>query len=231
MFLKDSVNCIVLLCFWLTSYAVLVWFNAVLFFFSDFCALKVKPPNLLVVMRPPQHPPPASRQLRPRNLNLAQFPLKHRPHRTLARPFWIPHCPLAMAIPACPTMLACQVCPVPFSTVPLSSCRLLQPSSMHSTSTRLVMADTPILQVGIPPKGLVNYCKNPSLPQWVILCLTFISSLFWSFFFSTGFDDLSQAHAGGDYGKGYGGSSQSQAKPSNSTGKGLSHTLSSIALI
>ncbi|XP_034162496.2 ubiquitin-associated protein 2b isoform X1 [Pangasianodon hypophthalmus] len=45
----------------------------------------------------------------------------------------------------------------------------------------------------------------------------------------SGFDDLSQAHAGGDYGKGYGGSSQSQAKPSNSTGKapGLSGSASS----
>ncbi|XP_035391956.1 ubiquitin-associated protein 2b isoform X1 [Electrophorus electricus] len=38
--------------------------------------------------------------------------------------------------------------------------------------------------------------------------------------YASAFDDLSQAHAGGDYGKGgYGGSSQSQAKPSNSTGK------------
>ncbi|XP_058245926.1 ubiquitin-associated protein 2b isoform X1 [Hemibagrus wyckioides] len=44
-----------------------------------------------------------------------------------------------------------------------------------------------------------------------------------------GFDDLSQAHAGGDYGKGYGSSSQSQAKSSNSTGKapGLSGSASS----
>lgn len=41
------------------------------------------------------------------------------------------------------------------------------------------------------------------------------------FFYHTGFDDLSQAHAGGDYGKGYGSSSQSQAKSSNSVGKGL----------
>ncbi|XP_060787371.1 ubiquitin-associated protein 2b isoform X2 [Neoarius graeffei] len=47
--------------------------------------------------------------------------------------------------------------------------------------------------------------------------------------YASGFDDLSQAHAGGDYGKGYGGSSQSQAKPSNSTGKapGLSGSASS----
>uniref|UniRef100_A0AAR2KAB4 UBA domain-containing protein n=1 Tax=Pygocentrus nattereri TaxID=42514 RepID=A0AAR2KAB4_PYGNA len=47
--------------------------------------------------------------------------------------------------------------------------------------------------------------------------------------YASGFDDLSQAHAGADYGKGYGGSSQSQAKPSNSTGKapGLSGSASS----
>ncbi|XP_047011404.1 ubiquitin-associated protein 2b isoform X2 [Ictalurus punctatus] len=37
--------------------------------------------------------------------------------------------------------------------------------------------------------------------------------------YASGYDDLSQSHAGGDYGKGYGGSAQSQAKPSNSTGK------------
>ncbi|XP_072538471.1 ubiquitin-associated protein 2b isoform X2 [Salminus brasiliensis] len=48
--------------------------------------------------------------------------------------------------------------------------------------------------------------------------------------YASGFDDLSQAHTGGDYGKGgYGGSSQSQAKPSNSAGKapGLSGSASS----
>uniref|UniRef100_W5K120 Ubiquitin associated protein 2b n=1 Tax=Astyanax mexicanus TaxID=7994 RepID=W5K120_ASTMX len=48
--------------------------------------------------------------------------------------------------------------------------------------------------------------------------------------YASGFDDLAQAHAGGDYGKGgYGGSSQSQAKPSNSAGKapGLSGSASS----
>lgn len=47
--------------------------------------------------------------------------------------------------------------------------------------------------------------------------------------YASGFDDLSQAHAG-EYGKGgYGGSSQSQAKPSNSAGKapGLSGSASS----
>ncbi|XP_076845177.1 ubiquitin-associated protein 2b isoform X2 [Brachyhypopomus gauderio] len=47
--------------------------------------------------------------------------------------------------------------------------------------------------------------------------------------YTSGFDDLSQAHPGGDYGKGgYGGSSQQQAKP-NSTGKapGLSGSASS----
>ncbi|KAF4070532.1 hypothetical protein AMELA_G00286490 [Ameiurus melas] len=37
--------------------------------------------------------------------------------------------------------------------------------------------------------------------------------------YASGYDDLSQSHAGGDYGKGYGGSAQSQAKQSNSTGK------------
>ncbi|GAA6106800.1 ubiquitin-associated protein 2b isoform X1 [Tachysurus ichikawai] len=47
--------------------------------------------------------------------------------------------------------------------------------------------------------------------------------------YASGFDDLSQAHAGGDYGKGYGSSTQSQAKSSNSTGKapGLSGSASS----
>ncbi|KAI5094772.1 ubiquitin associated protein 2b [Silurus meridionalis] len=47
--------------------------------------------------------------------------------------------------------------------------------------------------------------------------------------YAAGFDDLSQAHAGGDYGKGYGSSSQSQAKPSNNTGKapGLSGSANS----
>ncbi|XP_051508597.1 ubiquitin-associated protein 2b isoform X2 [Myxocyprinus asiaticus] len=48
--------------------------------------------------------------------------------------------------------------------------------------------------------------------------------------YGPGFDELSQAHAGGEYGKGYGGSSQSQAKAvSNSTGKapGLSGSASS----
>ncbi|TSL97354.1 Ubiquitin-associated protein 2 [Bagarius yarrelli] len=47
--------------------------------------------------------------------------------------------------------------------------------------------------------------------------------------YASGFDDMSQAHAGGDYGKGYGSSSQSQGKSSNSTGKapGLSGSASS----
>ncbi|KTF73179.1 hypothetical protein cypCar_00047902 [Cyprinus carpio] len=49
--------------------------------------------------------------------------------------------------------------------------------------------------------------------------------------YGQGFDEMSQAHAGGDYGKGgYGGSSQSQAKAvSNSSGKaqGLSGSVSS----
>uniref|UniRef100_A0A673LNQ5 Ubiquitin-associated protein 2-like n=1 Tax=Sinocyclocheilus rhinocerous TaxID=307959 RepID=A0A673LNQ5_9TELE len=46
--------------------------------------------------------------------------------------------------------------------------------------------------------------------------------------YGPGFDELSQAHAGGDYGKGgYGGCSQSQAKAvSNSSGKGRFYTLS-----
>uniref|UniRef100_A0A8C1W338 Ubiquitin associated protein 2b n=1 Tax=Cyprinus carpio TaxID=7962 RepID=A0A8C1W338_CYPCA len=46
--------------------------------------------------------------------------------------------------------------------------------------------------------------------------------------YGQGFDEMSQAHAGGDYGKGgYGGSSQSQAKAvSNSSGKGRFYTLS-----
>uniref|UniRef100_A0A672SX38 Ubiquitin associated protein 2b n=1 Tax=Sinocyclocheilus grahami TaxID=75366 RepID=A0A672SX38_SINGR len=45
--------------------------------------------------------------------------------------------------------------------------------------------------------------------------------------YGPGFDELSQAHAGGDYGKGgYGGCSQSQAKAvSNSSGKGRFYTL------
>ncbi|XP_051508596.1 ubiquitin-associated protein 2b isoform X1 [Myxocyprinus asiaticus] len=52
----------------------------------------------------------------------------------------------------------------------------------------------------------------------------------WGLELQKGFDELSQAHAGGEYGKGYGGSSQSQAKAvSNSTGKapGLSGSASS----
>lgn len=152
------------------------FFNIIVLVFksSYFSYLQVKLPNLHVVMHPPRYPPPASRQLPPRSLSLAQFLPKHKPHRTLARPSSTLLCPLAMAIPACPTMLACQVFLVPSSTAQPSSCHLPQPSSMHSTSTKLVTADTPMLQVSIHDKGLVK----PGRLGSVIITLLFIKENF-----------------------------------------------------
>lgn len=122
------------------------------------CMLKVNPPNLPVVMQPPQLPPPVCPQLPRPSRNQAQS-LKRKPLKTQARPFWTHLYPLATATLACRTMPVFQVCPVHSSMVPLSSCPQHQQSSTHwdrlaSTSTRPAMASTLMPQVSLHYEGL-----------------------------------------------------------------------------
>lgn len=177
--------------------------------------------------------------------------IQAKPNRVRPRPSSTLPCPQVMATPACPTTLECRECPVPSSMVPPSSCPRHPRSSTlwarpANTSTRLDTANTHMEQVQIPLHLCVflgnlihEHCTFAT--QCITSLLVAMKTLlmlvhpFWAeqrifadvkcLMLGKGFDELSQAHAAGDYGKGgYGGSSQSQAKAmSNSAGKGQSY--------